>query len=94
MHFNAAMSPNEPDWDYIFQSKIPELLGYLRSKITADNTSKCSSIAMLQLLCVYFKEVNSIVQIYKVIFYAISRVGKILFKGLIFYQFFDSFGGF
>lgn len=66
-HFNTAMQPYKTDWDCIFQKKIPELLGYLKSKITSDTTSECNSIAILQLLCAYFKEINTIVEIYKVI---------------------------
>lgn len=73
-HFNTAMQPYEPDWDCIIQRKIPELLGYLRSKISSDTSSECDSIAILELLCLYFKEVNAIVQIYKVIFYAINFI--------------------
>ena len=66
-HFNLAMQPYFPDWICIIQNKIPELIAYLKSKVKM-HLNKCSSIAVLQLLCAYFKENNSIVQLYRVMF--------------------------
>lgn len=82
-HFNVAMQPYRPDWECIFNKKIPELLSYLKGKVAAD-ASECSPIAILQLLCIHFKEVNTVVQIYKVIFYAMIFILSILHLNYIF----------
>lgn len=59
----------------INQIEIAELPKYLKSKVVGD-TSECSSIVMLQLLCLNLKETNTIAQIYKVFFYTISFILK------------------